>query len=409
MKHDLSKTVVKKSSRLFFSIMYFGVQVYCFFRGIRIRKKDNCGGIPNGPAIVLCNHGSFMDFIYAASLTRKHRPHFVVARLYFYHNLLGRLLRKLGSFPKSMFAMDLECTKNCSRVLKNGDVLVMMPEARLSTVGCFEDIQKNTYSFLKKMAVPIYTVTIRGNYFADPKWGRGIRRGSQVEAALDLLLTPDQLAELSAEQIGKLVEKQLDYDEFAWIKTRPDIHYRDRRLAEGLENILTTCPVCGEKYTVSTKGRDLFCKNCGKLTALDDRYQFGEDFRFENFSQWYRWQRDLLKEQIQKDPEYTLTAEVELRLPGDGKSLTRSAGRGTCALSRDGLRYCGTRDGEPCDVSFSLRKAYRLLFGAGENFEIYNGSEILYFVPDNRQSAVEWYMASAILHDEVVPCPSNKN
>jgi hypothetical protein len=42
---------------------------------------------------------------------------------------------------------------------------------------------------------------------------------------------------------------------------------------------------------------------------------------------------------------------------------------------------------------------YRLLFGAGEDFEVYVGETIHYFVPDERRSCVEWYMASAILYD----------
>ena len=43
---------------------------------------------------------------------------------------------------------------------------------------------------------------------------------------------------------------------------------------------------------------------------------------------------------------------------------------------------------------------YRLLFGVGEDFEIYDGTQILYFVPEEKRSAVQWYMASMILHDE---------
>jgi hypothetical protein len=40
------------------------------------------------------------------------------------------------------------------------------------------------------------------------------------------------------------------------------------------------------------------------------------------------------------------------------------------------------------------------LFGAGENFEVYVGKEIYYFVPEERRSAVEWYITSMLLWDE---------
>jgi len=90
---------------------------------------------------------------------------------------------------------------------------------------------------------------------------------------------------------------------------------------------------------------------------------------------------------------------VELRLPGKGNALTRHGGQGICTLSRDGLVYTGTKDGQEVQLHFSLQKIYRLLFGAGENFEVYDGTEILYFVPEERRSAVEWYLTSMLLHD----------
>ena len=89
-----------------------------------------------------------------------------------------------------------------------------------------------------------------------------------------------------------------------------------------------------------------------------------------------------------------------MRLPGTGKGLTRHGGTGVCTLNRDGLTYTGLKDGELVELNFSLNRIYRLLFGAGQNFEVYDGTEILYFVPEDKRSAVDWYMTSMILHDE---------
>ena len=401
-KKNLSKTTVQKENGLLLNVLYPALRVYYFTRGIHIRPVNKCGKLPEKPAIVLCNHGSFLDFLYAETLLIKSRPHYITARLYFYHKYLGRLLRALGCFPKSMFALDTESTKNCLRVLRNGEILAMMPEARLSTVGRFEDIQPTTYSFLKKAQVPVYTIKLRGDYFSKPKWGKGLRRGAVVEAELDILFTAEQVSQLTVAEIQTAVEQRLNYDEFSWLESHPEIHYRSKRLAEGLENVLMLCPVCGKKHTLYTKGKDIFCSQCGKLTSLDDRYGFPEDFRFRNFAQWYDWQMDALNQQICNDPDYTLQSQVELRLPSEGKGLTRSAGTGSCTLSREGLRYVGTKDGEDVDVCFPLKQIYRLLFGAGENFEIYNGTEIWYFVPELKQSSVEWYMTSMILYDKEV-------
>ena len=401
-KHkSIPKTKVRKVNGFLLFFIYFWVRVFLRLRGVRL-KTVNKVGKPQQPAIVLCNHGSFIDFIYAAALLHKYKPHFIVARLYFYHKYLGWLLKSLGAFPKSMFTADIENVKNCLTVLRNGEILAMMPEARLSTVGRFEDIQESTYSFIKKSGVSIYTIKINGDYLADPKWGKGFRRGAVVEAELDLLFTAEQVNNLSLDEIKQGVEQRLTYDELAWLQERPHIRYRSKRMAEGLENILTICPLCGRRHTITTQKNEVCCQQCGHLTSIDNRYAFTDGFRFQNFADWYDWQKDLLKQDILADEHYTLTSQVELRLPGDGKSLTRHGGEGVCSLNRNGLTYVGTKDGEQVELTFSLQRIYRLLFGAGENFEIYDGTEILYFVPEDKRSAVDWYITSMILHDEMV-------
>ena len=402
-KKPAFKNKVQPVNGFVMNVLYYGMRFYLFLRGVKIKPVNKIGK-PESPSIILCNHGSFMDFIYAAALLRKYRPHFIVARLYFYHNILGFLLRKVGAFPKSMFAMDMENAKNCLTVLKNREILAMMPEARLSTTGRFEDIQDNTYSFIKKSGVSVYTIKISGDYLADPKWGKGFRRGSVVEAEMDILYTAQQVKELSMEQLKQGIEERLVYDEFQWLQQRPAIRYRSSRMAEGLENILTTCPTCGGKHTLIAKKDQISCEHCGYLTKLDDRYRFTDDFQFRNLAQWYDWQKALLEQEIAANENYTLSSKVELRLPGDGNRLTRYGGWGVCALNREGLTYSGTKDGEEVTLHFSLQRIYRLLFGAGENFEIYDGTQILYFVPEEKRSAVQWYMASMILHDEAAAC-----
>lgn len=405
-----SKTTVEPCKKWLLIPLYSVIRLYFRLKGIRLRSVNKIGKVPEKPSIVLCNHGSFIDFLFAESLLLKVTPNFVVARLYFYHKTLGGLLRKLGCFPKSMFALDLESTKNCIRVLKNGDVLAMMPEARLSTAGTFEDIQDGTYAFLKKSAVPVYTIKLSGDYLANPKWGSGMRRGSLVEAELDILFTPEELASRSVQEIQKAVEDRLYYDEHKWLESKPNIHYRSKILAEGLENILTTCPKCGKKFCLKGKKNTLFCEHCGPIATMDDRYGFEKDFLYSHPGKWYAAQLEALKEEILGNPDYSLSSPVTLRLPStDGKSLTRNSGEGICRLDRSGLTYSGTIDGEVCEKHFPIDKIYRLLFGAGENFEIYQGSEIFYFVPAETRSCVEWYMASMILHDLQKEDPHGKD
>ena len=400
-KHT-SKTVVQKCSPFVIDTAYVISKIALFFKGVKVKYTNKVGGEIENPSIVLSNHGSFLDFVYAGTLIRKKRPNFIVARLYFYKKLFAKIMRKGGCFPKSMFTSDLDSAKNCLRVLKNGDVLAMMPEARLSTVGKFEDIQEGTYSFLKKAGVPIYTIKLQGDYFASPKWGNGLRRNSYVEAEIDILYTKEQLETLSIEEIKKGVEERLYYDDFEWLKTKPKLKYKSRKLAQGLENILVRCPKCGAIHSIKTKNRTVYCEKCDLSLTMDDRYMFNENEYFESFAKWYEWQYEEIVRAIQEDKNYQLTANVELKSPSlDGETLLRTSGQGVCTLNSDGLTYRGTKDGCDFEIQFPLSKVYRLLFGAGEDFEVYYGNEIYYFIPEEKRSCVEWYMTSRILYDSI--------
>ncbi len=367
---------------------------------IKIRFKNEVGKLER-PSIVLCNHGSFIDFVFAGSLLSKERPHFIAARLYFYHKWLGRVLHYLGCLPKSMFTADIENAKNCMKVLSSGRVLAMMPEARLSTAGKFEDIQDSTYKFLQRFDLPIYVLHLYGDYLANPKWGKGARKGAVVEAELKTLFKAGEVKNLSLEEVERRVKEEIFYDEFEWLKGHPEISYKSKNLAEGLENILCICPNCGGRYAFTSKKRTITCGCCGTQATLDSRYAFVGNKPFENLSVWYDWQMDEMRKEIDENPDFKLESKVELRHASqNGKGLTRPSGAGTCVLDKTGLYYKGSEDGKEIEKFFPLSQMYRLLFGSGEDFEIYEGKEIWYFVPENRRSCVAWYMASILLKEK---------
>ena len=103
-----SKTRVElyppKRLRLPFAI----AKLILWCKGVRVVYTDRTEGGLAAPAVVLCNHGSFPDFVYAGSILRRSAPNFIVARLYFYGKPLGKLIRRFSCFPKSMFTADPE-------------------------------------------------------------------------------------------------------------------------------------------------------------------------------------------------------------------------------------------------------------------------------------------------------------
>lgn len=356
-----------------------------------------------GPAIVVANHGSFFDFLYLPEILDKEYFYTVASRQYFYKRSVAWLLRRAGVFPKSMFTTDVENVRNCLKVLKDNGVLMLFPEARLSTVGEFEDIQPKTCSFLRRTGANIYLLKFGGDYLAMPKWAKKngrmqLRKKPTVEAELKLLLTGEQAKAMDEATFEQTLTEALRYDESKWLDEHPDITYDDKNLAEGLNSILYRCPVCDTRLSVTAQGNTLTCSHCGATATLSNRYKFDDGAPFESIPQWYHWQEQTLLDEILANDDFCLRNEVTMyHQSSDGKKQLSFAGKGTCVLDRNGLTYIGTDGNEQIEKHFAVNEFYRLLFGANENFEVYQGELYWYFVPTNPLSCVEWYIASGLL------------
>lgn len=393
-----SDTEVRKPNKFLYSLFVFVCNTYLYFK-FKFKYKKLVKKIEK-PSIILVNHGSFIDFMYSMKLTRKYYPHIVTARMYFYHKFMGNCMKIAGIIPKSMFTADFESAKNCIRVLKNKEVLMMMPEARLSTVGRYEGIQDVTSKFLHKAGVSIYILKLHGDYFAMPKWGDGARNRARVDCTLSQLYSAEELAQTDFVTFKKSLDESMYYDEYEWLAEHPEIKYKKKTLAKGLEGVLYMCPKCNAECTGETVGRKIRCTACGAETELDMRYGFVGGKPFADIRGWYDWQYSVLEKQVMSDENYALESKVKLKHSSiGGKKCLRDAGEGVCRLDRSGLTYKGTDDGEEVEVHFNGNQVYRLLFGVNEDFEIYLGKEIYYFVPEDKRSCVKWYLCSIALKD----------
>lgn len=392
--NEKERNRVGKYNPFIFNVVGNGLFYYVKSK-VKVKLKNNVEKLEK-PCIVLCNHGSFYDFAFAGKILRKEKPHFIVARMYFHNKVLKKALNATGAFPKSMFTNDTENLKNCLKVINNKEVLAMMPEARLSTAGKFEGIQESTYKFIKKMNVAVYTIKIDGSYLAKPKWADKIRKGGLVEAELNQLFKAGECENLDMDQIKEKIEGALTYNEWEWLASHPELKYKIKNIAKGLENILCVCPNCKKHLTLKTNKNIITCSECGMNVEVDNRYQL-HGIKFKNIAEWYDWQTEEIKNQV-KSENFKLESKVTLKhLSKDGKKCTRYAGEGVCVLDKAGLKYIGTQDGKEIEKFFEMDCIYRILFGAGEDFEIYEGRELYYFVPEDVRSAVMWYIVSGLL------------
>ena len=105
------------------------------------------------PYLLLCNHNAFMDFKVATKVIYPNKANYVVA----IDGFIGRewLLRNVGCICKRKFTNDTVLVRQLRKVLDNGDIAVVYPEARYSLCGTTAVLPESLGKLCKMMGVPV--------------------------------------------------------------------------------------------------------------------------------------------------------------------------------------------------------------------------------------------------------------
>ena len=273
-------------------------------------EKFNMEGL-KPPYMMLSNHMYFIDFELAAMGTGLHRVNNVVSIDGYYRRPF--LLELIGAICTRKFTMDLHLVKSIRKVTQRGDVLSVYPEARYSPCGITSYMPEALGKLIKMNKVPVVAVVHHGNYLHSPFWNFRKKRKVPLYTTMTKILTPEQITEMSVEEINAAVRKALDYNEYTWQKEQ-GIRIKESFRAEGMHKILYQCPHCMQESKMASKGTELFCTACGKrwnlnedgtLSALEGKTEFphGPD--------WFRWERTQVEKQIEEGT-YSFEDEVEV-------------------------------------------------------------------------------------------------
>ena len=130
---------------------------------MRVRGKEN---IPDGAAIVSCNHTSLLDpVILGIAFGARHPLRFMAKKELFNNKLFGAVLRCIGVFPVDRESVDLATIRTSLQVLKNGDKLMMFPEGKrvFEEDESRENVKMGVGMIASRANVPIVPVYISGN------------------------------------------------------------------------------------------------------------------------------------------------------------------------------------------------------------------------------------------------------
>lgn len=311
----------------------------------KITKNGTEGLKP--PYLLLCNHNAFMDFKVAVKATYPARANYIVA----IDGFIGRekLLRDVGCICKRKFTSDITLIRNIRRVIENGDICVIYPEARYSLCGTTAVLPESLGGLCKMLGVPVVTLICHGHHINSPFWNLHDRNVKPTEAEMTLLFTPEQLCETDTDAVNAKLVRAFQYDDYAWQKER-GIKVTYPRRAEGLHKVLYQCPECGTEFRMTSKDDRLICGACGKSWLyLESGELEAEDgnTRFSHIPDWYEWERGNVRAEVRAGVYSSGELEVHVDSLPNAKKFIR-LGNGTMVHDMNGFRVSGTDgDGDP--------------------------------------------------------------
>ena len=317
--------------------------------------KTNMEGL-KPPYILLCNHNAFLDFKVATAAIFPARANYVVA----IDGFIGRewIMRKVGCICKRKFTNDVTLIRQLKRVVDNGDVAVIYPEARYSLCGTNAVLPESLGKLSKLLKVPVVTLICHGHHINSPFWNTASRHVKGTEAELTQIVTADEIKTLSVNEINRRINEKFVYDDFAWQKEK-NIKIRCPFRATGLHRVLYQCPSCGTEYHMDSFGKKLKCRSCGKeweMTELGELRALSGKTEFSHIPDWYEWERANVREEIESGI-YSFKAPVRVCSLPNSKGYIK-LGKGTLTHDLNGFVLEGRYKGRSYRIEKTVPSLY---------------------------------------------------
>ena len=298
----------------------------------------------DGPCIVIPNHVSNWDPLLVGLSFPKKQMYFVASEHLCRLGFLSKLLNYyLAPIPRRKASVGSDTVMSILRHVRAGYSVCIFAEGEASWNGVSNKVFSATGKMVKNSGATLVTYKTEGAYLSDPRWGKTLRRG-KVKGAVVNAYSPEQLKEMTPEEINELINNDIYED--AWQRQSiENTCYEGKNMAVGLERGLFMCPQCGKIGTLSSDNEHISCK-CGFSVRYTAKGLFEPKEPFENFAQWDKWQHEKLKElEVPNGEELFFDNDTYImKVTQDHEQQVLSTGR--LSISNEDIS-CG-------DVSFPL-------------------------------------------------------
>ena len=209
----------------------------------------------DGPLLLLSNHTSFFDPVWAAfHVAGRRRVAFMASSNLFRNRFVGWYLGSLGAFPKLRAVKDRGSMAEMQRRYEDDQVVVIFPEGLRTWDGRNAPLLPGIGRLIQRLDAKVVFVKIHTGHLYHPRWARFPRF-----VPLDIELSgPHGFEGMDQDEILAAVTEGIRIDH-----TRvPDGLKVGFRMAEGLPTWLWACPSCFALDALAARGHDITCATC---------------------------------------------------------------------------------------------------------------------------------------------------
>lgn len=405
LQEQLHTRKLKKPPKLIYCILGYVWKLLYFKKlGVQAEIKTDPRK-EKGPYIVVSNHASRLDYIYTGAVLLPDTLSYVAGYNEFFRSHLAGIFRLLQIIPKKNFTPDIYTIKEIARILRSGGRVILFPEGMSSIGGGNQPSAIGSGKLLKHFGVPVYITKISGGYLTSTKYCLDERPG-EVHVVVDKLFTPEQLKQMSAEEIQHALDVAIQNDDYEWNKTAKIAYDGKGRIAQQMHTLLYRCPRCKTEFSMRGEGETIRCLACGNGARVN------ADYRFTPFDetcvlpdtpkQWFDEERKDVYRALQ-DPAFVLTERVRLGMlpryePLKNLATSEFVGEGEIRLDHSGFTYAGTRNGEAFTfhIEPKLLPTYGMCTDVSRVYTFYEG-EFYEFYPET-ECIAKWLLATEELH-----------
>jgi len=343
-----------------------------------------------GPCFLIYNHQSRGDYIWLSQATYPRRLNFVTGYNEFFRSKFAFIFKLIGQIPKKNFTSDVASIRGMNQIIKAGGVVCMAPEGMSSITGHNQPVGPGTGKLFKHYGIPVYLCKQKGGFLSNHKVCLDTRTG-RVDATLYKLFTPEDLKNLTAEEIETKCDEALWVDEYEWQKEQHIEWKHVDNICSHLHDLCYKCPTCGKEFDMIGEKNYLKCNSCGEGATMDKFYDFHpiskKSILPDSPSKWVDWERGLVAKEIRENPNYEFKVDVDLgMLPPDhtvkNNMTSEVVGKGVVTINHQGMSYKGTRNGEEFEFLLDYNKIHTLVIVTDCTFfSIYNEGIYYDFFP----------------------------